>query len=667
MERDFRINWSDIISKIIFLIIFVLILVWFFPTCSNNDNSKNNDSVLEKYNFSVLFDRIFKDNLNEMKYAAKSYFTKERMPEAGEEKTLTLQEMYDKNLLLPLIDKDNNACDAEKSTVKVTKDGKEYKMKISLTCGEETKSITEVIGCYDFCEDGSCGEKGTITTGLQYQFMREISNTSYSCPKGYTLKGKYCYTETFGDRIPAEEIISEEKTYYEDAKKNTDKEVKIYTQVIPEKGETTYTCPAGYELDGTVCKKDEYTDPIHEKGYTCPTGYTLNGNYCYKTTTISATPEYTYTCPSGYTKSGTTCSKVIESSPVQKLVGYTCPSGCTAKGDGSTCTTKTTKDAKATKKLDYYSCPSGYSKNGSKCTKKVANGYSYGSWKLVSNYSYTYKKSTYTNTTSKLVYTGSSTKKSCSSCRPIRYYHYAYYTRSKTTKYKTTTTSATAHYKTTYSCSGIGGTLSGSKCIITNTKNCTPKYNTVCTLGVLVGNICKQTDTRDADKEITGYTCPTGYTQIGNTCTTSIVIPATEVEGETTCPQGYEKVGETCKKTTTTPATEVPGKITYSCPEGFTLDPSEPSCYRVDKIEGDYYCENSQAELIGKQCKITIPGGEVIGYKCPTGYIRDGKYCYTKVTKKVTATSKTVVSYQYKWSYLKSIPGWTRTGRTRSA
>ena len=202
--RRFRVNWFDIVSKVIFLIIFVLILMWFFPNNNANNNNGNDEDVLSKYNFSVLFDRIFRENLNEMKYAAKSYFTLERMPGVGEEKTLTLQEMYDLNLLLPLIDKNDKACDANKSIVKVTKEGEEYHMKITLSCGDETKTITEIIGCYDFCEDNKCKEE--IATKLQYQFMREVEKTNYSCPSGYTLNGKYCYSTEFGKRIEATKI-----------------------------------------------------------------------------------------------------------------------------------------------------------------------------------------------------------------------------------------------------------------------------------------------------------------------------------------------------------------------------------------------------------------------------------------------------------------------------
>ena len=47
------------------------------------------------------------------------------MPEkVGDSVKLTLQDMLDKKLILPFLDKDGNECDAKKSYVKVTKEEK---------------------------------------------------------------------------------------------------------------------------------------------------------------------------------------------------------------------------------------------------------------------------------------------------------------------------------------------------------------------------------------------------------------------------------------------------------------------------------------------------------------------------------------------------------------
>lgn len=609
MEDNKRrnINWYDILSKVIFLIIIILILMWFFPRGNNSNDEINNKLDTINSKLTVLVDKVFRDNLNEMKAAAKAYFTKDRMPtEDGDSVKLTLQDMYDQNMLLPLIDKDGKACSPTKSYVKVTKDGDEWKLKVSLTCSGETKYIVETIGCYDFCEDGSC--EGEIATKLQYQFVREVESTKYSCPSGYTLKGKYCYSTTFGSRIAADEVWEDATTKTIDATKVEGGEIKSCVDAHETQDDPTYSCPDGYTLDGTTCTNIESTPATQGYEYTCPAGYEKNDNYCYKTTTISATPKYSYSCTSG-TLSGTNC------------------------------VSKTTKSA--TSYVSGYKCPSGYKKytsSGSKCYKKTKNGYS--SWKYVKSYATKTYSREYKGSTSWLDYLGSYKAYPCNNgkysrkCpRKVTYYKYRYYTRG--TKYKTTYKSGSKVYGK--KCTGSGWSRSGNTCTKTNSTN--------------------------ALKTISSYSCPSGYTKSGTICIASSVVPATKVEGELSCPDGYALEGENCYKTTDVPATEIPGQIHYSCDTDWTLEGTQ--CCETIKTDDEYYCTNPDAVLEGDKCIITVPA-YISGYKCPTGYTKKGKNCYKKVTDKTRATSKTVVSYQYKWSYFKSLYGWTRTGKTRS-
>lgn len=550
MENNKRnINWYDILSKIIFLIIIILILMWFFPRGTNNSNNNVNDK-LDTINskLTVLVDKVFRDNLNEMKAAAKAYFTKDRMPsEEGDSVKLTLQEMYDQNMLLPLMDKNNKACSAEKSYVKVTKVGNEWKMKVSLTCSGETKSIVETIGCYDFCKDGNC--KNTIATNLQYQFVREVESTKYTCSAGYHLKGRYCYSEVFSDRKAAEEIWEKESTKSTDASKVEGGEKKTCIDAIETEGQISYTCPAGYTLNGTTCEKTETTTAAQGSDYSCPNGTTKNNNYCYSTSTVAATVNYSTSCPSGYTKSG------------------------------------------------------------SSCYKKVKSGYT--SWKYKKSYSQRTYSREYKNSTSWLDYIGSYKAYPCNngkysrSCpRKVTYYRYRYYTRSAT-----------------YS----------------------KKYASM-------------------TKKVSSITCPSGYSRNNNTCTKSVVTPATE-STNLSCPDGYKIEGSTCSKVVSTPATEVKGDTTYSCDTGWALEGK--SCCQTEKTDDKYYCEDTSAILEGNKCLTTVPA-HIVGYKCPDGYTKKDNSCYKTVTKKVRATNKTVVRYQYKWSSFKSLYGWTRTGKTRS-
>ncbi len=131
----------DLLVKLLLIVIFIFLLIKLIPMP----------------NLTAYYDSIFNNNVNSMKDAAKSYYTIERMPsETGKSTKMTLQEMLDQKLILPFTDKDGNACDTKKSYVKVTKGDTEYELKVSLTCGGETKYVIEKIGCYDFCTSGSC-------------------------------------------------------------------------------------------------------------------------------------------------------------------------------------------------------------------------------------------------------------------------------------------------------------------------------------------------------------------------------------------------------------------------------------------------------------------------------------------------------------------------------
>lgn len=143
MELESRKSYfiRDLIVRILLIVLFIFLLMFLFPMP----------------NLNPFYDAIFNDNVQTMKDAAEKWYTTDRMPEKeGEIKKLTLQQMLDKKLILPFVDKDGNSCDTNKSYVTVKKSGDEYIMKVSLTCGSQTDYIIEHIGCYNFCKDGKC-------------------------------------------------------------------------------------------------------------------------------------------------------------------------------------------------------------------------------------------------------------------------------------------------------------------------------------------------------------------------------------------------------------------------------------------------------------------------------------------------------------------------------
>jgi hypothetical protein len=111
-----------------------------------------------------------------MKDAAKEYFTVKRMPSTnGAEKILSLDDMIKSSMVVEYIDANGKKCDRDKSYVKVTKVDDEYEMEVSLTCDKVTKKIVTTVGCYDFCESGSCEKDTSVTL---YQYSKKIKGTS---------------------------------------------------------------------------------------------------------------------------------------------------------------------------------------------------------------------------------------------------------------------------------------------------------------------------------------------------------------------------------------------------------------------------------------------------------------------------------------------------------
>ena len=131
----------DLLVKLLLIVIFIFLLMYLFPMP----------------NLSPFYSSIFNNNIQTMKDAAEDYYTTERMPsKVGKSTKMTLQDMIDKKLIIPFVDKDGKECNTKKSYVKVTKLDNEYELKVSLTCGKETDYIIEKIGCYNFCPTGNC-------------------------------------------------------------------------------------------------------------------------------------------------------------------------------------------------------------------------------------------------------------------------------------------------------------------------------------------------------------------------------------------------------------------------------------------------------------------------------------------------------------------------------
>ena len=388
----------DILIQIMFIILFVFIMIWLFPTKSNMEEQNNK--------LDVLTGNIFNTNILTMKDAAVSYYTTNRLPKTlNAKEKMTLKEMLDKKLLVEFVDGKGNKCDINASYVEVIKLEDEYQMKISLTCTDNDAYIIVHLGCYDYCKALSVCEKDepvevipNVPVSCKYEYekisggkwgnygnwsawsVNAVSNTDYRVVETKVEKVK-SGTETVQTGTRVETVNPECPTGYT---RNGAKCSKTTTDT------KTATCPTGYNLSNGTCygngTKVEYKEP------TCPTGYgNRNGNTCYKTTSSTDTKDAT--CPTGYKLSGTTCTMTTpvvysrgsyigtytgsslpasDSKYTYETVSvdyvYDCNDECAMKWVTTYKKYNTVVSGGETKTTDP-TCPTGYTRNGSKCYK----------------------------------------------------------------------------------------------------------------------------------------------------------------------------------------------------------------------------------------------------------------------------------------------------------
>ena len=329
MYEDRRETFSikDIVLQLLFIVLLVFILIWLFPTKGYLEKKLDGIEAGIDEKLKPLYTRLFTDNILTMKDAAKSYFTTPRLPqEVGDKVTMTLGEMYEKGLLLELVDSNNNACDTTKSYIELTKTEEEYELKVTLSCSDKEAYIIEHLGCYDYCNGRLCTKE---------EAKAEESKTVTPVSKKY----KYEYVLTTGEKCSnygswgewTTNKVEENKTTKVQTK--TEKEFDHYEQV--------------YTVVDTKYKDVEYYDDVY---------------YGYSTRTIKKTATYNYT-----TKTTTTllsyATKTYEANALYDYI-YTTN---TTTGTGSTTSStweyvgttssKTPKQGNATTKYERISAP----------------------------------------------------------------------------------------------------------------------------------------------------------------------------------------------------------------------------------------------------------------------------------------------------------------------
>lgn len=202
----------NFLLKLIFVIIFIALLIWLVPKFSSPKVENKN-----KTDLSPIKEQIFAENMEKMQSIAVDYYTKARLPKKEKEsKKLTLSDMIKKKLIVPLVDKDDQICDINKSYVKVTKMEKEYLMKINLKCSNEEDYTLVHMGPYDYCDSAVC-EKEEVKVEKEKSKPKET--VSFGTEKSVN-KQKKSTKETLaivGDSIPLtiDENIEEPATRIE--------------------------------------------------------------------------------------------------------------------------------------------------------------------------------------------------------------------------------------------------------------------------------------------------------------------------------------------------------------------------------------------------------------------------------------------------------------------
>ena len=131
MEEKYSIR--KFLIKAVIAVIFVVLLIYLLPISKIGGFNNGNNNNYNSQELNSLSSQIFAANINTMKEAAMKYYTTERLPQnIGDKKKLTLQEMLNMKLLLPLIDKEGKTCDPNASYVEIEKKDSEYIFKVNL-------------------------------------------------------------------------------------------------------------------------------------------------------------------------------------------------------------------------------------------------------------------------------------------------------------------------------------------------------------------------------------------------------------------------------------------------------------------------------------------------------------------------------------------------------
>lgn len=625
MENNRGLTIKDILIRLILIIIFIFLLIWLFPMPD----------------LKPLNNQIFADNIDRMKEVAKSYYTLERLPKnINDSKKMTLKEMIDNKLILPLMDSNGKYCSEDDSYVEITKLENEYIIKVNLSCTDKQDYIIEHYGCYDICSDTCKNLETTSKSG----YAKDIT-TNYKTTKSSSKIYEYQFTKN-------------------ECTQNFDK----------------YVCPSGYYLVGDTCIKNDskvVTNPADEKITNVTSTDTKEADIIEDSSTEVKPAEckneettVTSTIDAGYKKTTYSATEVTTTQKVKANETYSYD----VKGAVET-SKKITASYNIINNYDIVDADKTYS--------------SY-EWQYVSTKVTTEAGLEFVGEDEKLIAAGSWQERECAACAAVVTY-YRYF------RYKKVVTGTP-----TYSCdSHPGYTLyDGNKCRKStgSTKKCPSGYDDTGSECVKYDKFlsCSKygSDYKLNDSNKTCVKTTTSYNCNGIGETTSDPKYCSKVTKEYTCPSYMEKQG-------TGSSTVCIDKHDYYCPSNtenktYTLNGTKCTVQTkktvkvcsCDKYPGSVQSEDKESCIIknsstkyscdkypdytltGDKCVKTTTTQELT-YSCDRypGSTLNGMYCVktesTTDTKKADKYYTTSCNQKYKWSTNTFLEGWTYTGNKR--
>ncbi|WP_296198731.1 conjugal transfer protein TraN [Sphingorhabdus sp.] len=486
-------------------------------------------------------------------------------------------------------------------------------------------AVVDQLGSGVTSTSGTCEEVTVSQTQARYEATCDVGVTvseeaqveSYSCPAGWDLDGTSC------------------------------------RRVGTQSADVSYSCPSGSMLDGTNCRSSQAASI---SSYSCPSGFTLAQTTCSRAITESATVA-SYSCATGFILVGTNCQQTITQSATPN---YSCSSGYTLSG--SSCSQTTTTSA-----TPIYSCPSGTSLSGTTCINTVsqaatpsyscASGFVLSGTNCVQNTGYAATPSY--SCPSGWTQSGSSCEVSMSQLASVNYSCPPNKTNVGSRCQEVISRTATANYScnlgyifngvecgstetqaanSTQSCNGLT-LISGYCSMISSTAFCPANVNGMvfdrsanargrlqcfyvpartysCATGyALTGVTCQSTATQTA---IVTYSCNAGEVLAGLICN---VTSVTDADVNYSCPNGYLLNGELCSVVKKQDA-----DVSYSCPSGGTLSGTTCEVSNSNPASVSYNCPSGFA-LSGTTCTQQQTQNAAVSFSCPTGFVLSGSSC----------------------------------------